>query len=49
MRLKLSREELAKMIDSTNVKATATKEEIERLCKEANSMASDAQLLTPFM
>ncbi|MDH7476834.1 MAG: deoxyribose-phosphate aldolase [Candidatus Bathyarchaeota archaeon] len=35
MRLKISREELAKMIDSTNVKATATKKDIERLCKEA--------------
>jgi deoxyribose-phosphate aldolase len=33
--LKLSREELAKMIDSTLVKATATKSEVETLCKEA--------------
>jgi deoxyribose-phosphate aldolase len=33
--LKLSREELAKMIDSTLVKATATKSEVEKLCKEA--------------
>jgi deoxyribose-phosphate aldolase len=33
--LKISREELAKIIDSTNVKATATKSEIESLCKEA--------------
>jgi len=33
--LKISREELAKTIDSTNVKATATKNEIESLCKEA--------------
>jgi deoxyribose-phosphate aldolase len=33
--LQISREELAKMIDSTNVKATATKSEIEKLCKEA--------------
>lgn len=31
----ISREELAKMIDSTAVKATATKSEIEKLCKEA--------------
>ncbi len=31
----ISRKELAKMIDSTIVKATATKSEIERLCKEA--------------
>lgn len=33
--MKVSREELAKMIDSTNVKAAATKNEIEKLCKEA--------------
>jgi len=33
--LKISTEELAKIIDSTNVKATATKSEIESLCKEA--------------
>ncbi len=29
------KETLAKMIDSTNVKATATKSDIEELCKEA--------------
>ena len=33
--MKISREELAKTIDSTNVKATATKNEVESLCKEA--------------
>jgi deoxyribose-phosphate aldolase len=33
--LQISREELAKMIDSTNVKAVATKSEIEKLCNEA--------------
>jgi deoxyribose-phosphate aldolase len=33
--LQLSRKELATMIDSTNVKATATKSEIEKLCREA--------------
>jgi deoxyribose-phosphate aldolase len=33
--LQISREELAKMIDSTNVKAVATKSEIEKLCQEA--------------
>ena len=33
--MKISREELVKTIDSTNVKATATKNEIESLCKEA--------------
>ena len=31
----VSKEELARIIDSTNVKATATKSEIEELCKEA--------------
>jgi len=30
-----SRKELAKMIDATNVKATATKKDIEKLCKES--------------
>jgi len=33
--LTVSKEELAKIIDSTVVKATATKDEIEKLCKEA--------------
>jgi deoxyribose-phosphate aldolase len=33
--LDFSRKELAGMIDSTNVRATATKSEIENLCKEA--------------
>jgi deoxyribose-phosphate aldolase len=33
--LKISRKELAKMIDSTLVKATATKSEVEKLCREA--------------
>jgi len=33
--LAVSREELARIIDSTNVKATATKGDIEKLCKEA--------------
>jgi deoxyribose-phosphate aldolase len=33
--LNISREELAKIIDSTNVKAIATRSEIETLCKEA--------------
>jgi len=48
MRLKLSREELAKMIDSTNVKATATKEEIERLCKEAIQYGFRCAVVNPF-
>jgi len=33
--LQIFKEELAKMIDSTNVKAVATKSEIEKLCREA--------------
>jgi len=33
--LAVSKEELARMMDSTNVKATATKSEIEKLCKDA--------------
>jgi deoxyribose-phosphate aldolase len=33
--MNISKTELAKMIDSTNVKATATKADIEKLCKEA--------------
>ena len=33
--MNISREELAKIIDSTNVKAIVTKSEIESLCKEA--------------
>jgi deoxyribose-phosphate aldolase len=33
--MQISRKELAKIIDSTNVKAIATKNEIETLCKEA--------------
>jgi len=32
--VKISRKELAEMIDSTNVKAVATKKEIEKLCRE---------------
>jgi deoxyribose-phosphate aldolase len=33
--VKIAKKELAKLIDSTNVKATATEKEIENLCKEA--------------
>jgi deoxyribose-phosphate aldolase len=33
--LAVSKEELARMMDSTNVKATATESEIEKLCKDA--------------
>ncbi len=34
--MELSRKELAEMIDSTNVRAVATKTEIETLCKDAS-------------
>lgn len=43
----LSREELAKMIDSTNVKATATKNEIEKLCKEAAEYGFRCAVVNP--
>ena len=33
--MQISRKELAEIIDSTNVKAVATRSEIEKLCKEA--------------
>jgi deoxyribose-phosphate aldolase len=46
--LKISKEELARMIDSTNVKATATKEEIERLCKEAIKYGFQCAVVNPF-
>jgi len=45
--LALSREELAKMIDSTNVKATATKNEIEKLCKEAAEYGFRCAVVNP--
>ena len=35
VKLAISREELARIIDSTIVKATATKSDIEKLCREA--------------
>jgi deoxyribose-phosphate aldolase len=45
--LQISREELAKMIDSTNVKATATKSEIEKLCKEAARYGFHCAVVNP--
>jgi deoxyribose-phosphate aldolase len=45
--LSLSREELAKIIDSTNVKATATKSDIEKLCKEANQYHFRCAVVNP--
>jgi len=46
--LKISREELIKMIDSTNVKATATKGEIERLCQEASGYGFRCAVVNSF-
>ncbi|MEM3696003.1 MAG: deoxyribose-phosphate aldolase [Candidatus Bathyarchaeia archaeon] len=44
----MSREELAKMIDSTNVRATATKKEIEKLCKEAVKYGFRCAVVNPY-
>ncbi|MEM3458290.1 MAG: deoxyribose-phosphate aldolase [Candidatus Bathyarchaeia archaeon] len=44
----MSKDELAKMIDSTNVKATATKSEIEKLCKEAAEYGFRCAVVNPF-
>ena len=33
--MRISREELAQLIDSTLVRSTVTKSEVERLCREA--------------
>jgi len=46
--LNISREELAKIIDSTNVKATATKSEIKSLCKEAVQYGFRCAVVNPF-
>ncbi|MFZ0965514.1 MAG: deoxyribose-phosphate aldolase [Candidatus Bathyarchaeia archaeon] len=43
----MSREELAKIIDSTNVKATATKNEIESICKEAVQYGFGCAVVNP--
>jgi len=45
--LKIPREELAEMIDSTNVKATATKKDIEKLCKEAKQYGFKCAVVNP--
>lgn len=45
--LKISREELAKMIDSTNVKIAATQKEIEKLCKEAAEYGFRCAVVNP--
>ena len=46
--MNISREELAKIIDSTNVKATATKSEIKSLCKEAVQYGFRCAVVNPF-
>jgi deoxyribose-phosphate aldolase len=45
--LKVSREELAKVIDTTLVRATATKSEIEKLCKEAAQYGFRCAVVNP--
>ena len=45
--MKIPREELAEMIDSTNVKATATKKDIEKLCKEAKQYGFKCAVVNP--
>lgn len=45
--MKISRKELTKMMDSTNVKATATKDEIEKLCREAIQLGFHCAVVNP--
>lgn len=45
--MKLSRDELAKMIDSTLVKPTATRSEVEELCKEATQYSFRCAVVNP--
>jgi deoxyribose-phosphate aldolase len=45
--LQISRKELAKIIDSTNVQAIATKNEIEKLCKEAAQYGFRCAVVNP--
>jgi len=47
-KMKISKEELAKLIDSTLVKAVATKGEIEELCKEAIQYGFQCAVVNPF-
>jgi len=46
-KLKLSKEELAKLIDSTLVRATATKSEVENLCTEAAEYGFRCAVVNP--
>jgi deoxyribose-phosphate aldolase len=45
--LQISRKELPKIIDSTNVQAIATKSEIEKLCKEAAQYGFRCAVVNP--
>lgn len=45
--MQISRTELAKMIDSTNLKATATRKEIEQLCEEAVKYGFRCAVVSP--
>lgn len=47
MSRKLKKDELAKMIDHTNVKADATENQIEKLCQEAIEYGFDCAVVTP--
>jgi len=46
-KLPISKEELTKMIDSTNVKATASKSEIEKLCMDAAKYGFECVVVNP--
>lgn len=45
--MKISREELVKLLDSTLVKATATKNEVEKLCREAVKYKFQCAVVNP--
>lgn len=45
--MKISKGELAGMIDSTNVRATATRNDIEKLCKEAAEYGFKCAVVNP--
>jgi len=46
-KLKISKEELAQLIDSTLVRATATKGEVEKFCKEATEYGFRCVVVNP--
>ena len=46
-KLPISKEELTKMIDSTNVKATASKSEVEKLCRDAAKYGFECVVVNP--